>query len=253
MSDKHIGEWVWRDLMTPDAAKAKDFYLKLFPEWRIEDVPMGDFTYYKIFVGDAAIGGMVQEPGIPPHWIAYVSVEDCDASVAQAESLGGKCCVPGFEVPDVGKFAVMNDPQGAVFKPFQLAKPKEGGNDTTSVGVFCWSELQTSDSAAAAEYYSKLFNWTITEHDMGEYGIYRLFHVGEKEIGGVMDIMPGVEARPHWVSYVNVEDVDASMARVLELGGSQLVPPGDIPDTGRYAIAADPSGAPFALFKGLEP
>jgi len=251
MSDKKIGEWVWRDLMTPDAARAKTFYTELFPQWRIEDIPMGEFTYHKIHVGDTQIGGIVNEPGIPAHWISYVSVEDCDASIAKGIELGGACCVPAYDVPGVGKFAVMNDPQGAVFKPFQTSEPKVSDMDPKSPGLFAWCELQTTDPNAAADYYQQLFDWKVTQHDMGDLGMYRLFHVGESEIAGVMEMPPGEGMRPHWLNYINVEDVDASIARVVELGGAQFMPATDIPGTGRFAIGADPTGAPFALYRGL--
>jgi predicted enzyme related to lactoylglutathione lyase len=115
------GAFSWSELMTTDAASAKDFYARLFG-WQMRDQSvggsMGDMIYTVVKAGDQEMGGLMTMPphmqGIPPHWGVYVTVEDVDASAKLAEELGGQIKVPPMDIPDVGRFAVIQDPQGAV-------------------------------------------------------------------------------------------------------------------------------------------
>jgi predicted enzyme related to lactoylglutathione lyase len=110
-------------------------------------------------------------------------------------------------------------------------------------GAFSWSELTTSDPAAAAAFYGPLFGWTVKE--MGpEMGGYRVVSVGEAGVGGIMAAPPGAPPMPpHWGCFVTVDNVDAVLARCAELGGKTLVPAMDIPTVGRMAVIQDPQGA----------
>lgn len=114
---KQAGAFSWCELMTTDVAAAKAFYTQLLG-WTIEDMPMQDMTYTVLKVGDEAVGGMMPMPpqaqGAPPHWGTYVTVADVDATAALAEALGGKLIVPPTDIPGVGRFSVLQDPQGAV-------------------------------------------------------------------------------------------------------------------------------------------
>ena len=111
-----VGALCWTELMTTDTAKAQPFYTQLFG-WTAEDKPMGPMTYTILKRGGAQAGGMMQitkEMGpIPSHWMVYFSVADCDATVAKAGTLGGKVTVPATDIPGVGRFAILQDPQGA--------------------------------------------------------------------------------------------------------------------------------------------
>jgi predicted enzyme related to lactoylglutathione lyase len=108
----------WTELTTPDPAAAQAFYGALFG-WRFDAMPMPDGTYHVIKVtDDAAIGGIMATPpqaqGTPPMWGSYVTVADCDATAAKCTSLGGKVCVGPMDIPNVGRFAMLEDPQGAM-------------------------------------------------------------------------------------------------------------------------------------------
>jgi predicted enzyme related to lactoylglutathione lyase len=107
----------WTELTTPDPAAAMAFYGKLFG-WSFQPMDMGSGTYNVIKVGaDDAIGGVMKTPpdaqGMPPMWGSYVTVADCDATAAQCTALGGKVCVGPMDIPTVGRFAMLQDPQGA--------------------------------------------------------------------------------------------------------------------------------------------
>ncbi|MEK6238148.1 MAG: VOC family protein [Planctomycetales bacterium] len=244
------GRFVWHDLMTTDVDAALAFYTGLFPEWTVTAMKMeGGFTYRMINSGGLDSGGIVPlESGgeIPSHWISYIAVEDCDAAVQAIEDRGGTCCIPAVDMPDVGRFAVMKDPQGALIKPFQLAFPVDLP-EHPAVGQFCWDELATSDREAAKTLYAEVFGWEASDVDMDEQGVYTLFKLGDMDFAGAMDLPPDSKAPPHWTPYLSVDDADARAAMVEELGGKIYVPPKDIPNIGRFSVQADPNGAVFSM------
>ncbi|HSV70733.1 MAG TPA: VOC family protein [Methylibium sp.] len=113
----------------------------------------------------------------------------------------------------------------------------------TTHGAFSWSELMTSDPAAAVAFYGKLLGWTVQTMEMPQ-GAYHVLKVGETSVGGIMGPIPGAPAMPPaWGCYVTVSDVDASAAQVPTLGGRVLAGPMDIPGVGRFCVIQDPQGA----------
>ncbi len=117
------GGFCWHELMSSDSDASARFYGALLP-WTFGEMALGDRTYRTISVGGESIGGIDQMGlgwhGIPPHWLAYVTVKDCDAAAVHAENLGGAICRPPADVPNVGRFAVLTDPAGALFAIIQL-------------------------------------------------------------------------------------------------------------------------------------
>jgi predicted enzyme related to lactoylglutathione lyase len=249
------GRFVWHDLMSTDPATARAFYAALFG-WTYRDVDMGPMgTYTMIHVGEMPIGGIVPmdaAQNIPAHWIGYITVDDVDAACARAPELGGTVCVPGTDIPDTGRFAVIADPTGATFSPFTFSSDPLPELPELPAGAFCWDELLTTDPARAGAFYTAIFGWTPIEVDMGELGTYTLFRRGGAEgrdAAGMLRMPPEAGGPPAWLSYVLVDDVDVSARRVQELGGRLYVEPRDIPGIGRFSVAADPTGAAFALYR----
>jgi predicted enzyme related to lactoylglutathione lyase len=122
---KTHGAFSWSELATPDPTAAVAFYGALFG-WKTDTMNMGQGDYHVVKVGDTAVGGvMAPPPGqpMPPAWGVYVTVDDVNATVAQATELGAKVFVPPMAVPGVGTMAVMADPQGAVFSVMQYQAP----------------------------------------------------------------------------------------------------------------------------------
>jgi uncharacterized protein len=123
LRNKH-GRFSWNELLTTDPEGAKRFYTQLFG-WTTQDMPMGHFNY-TIVKADVEVGGIMPIPekakGMPPTWGSYVTVDNVDATAAQAEKLGGKICVPASDIPDVGRFAVIQDPQGAMISVITYLK-----------------------------------------------------------------------------------------------------------------------------------
>ncbi len=110
-------------------------------------------------------------------------------------------------------------------------------------GAFSWSELTTTDPAAAAAFYSQLFGWTIKDPDAAMGG-YRAVQVEGQGVAGIMALPPGAPPMPpHWGCYITVADADQTGAQCLSLGGKVLVPPMDIPGVGRMLVLQDPQGA----------
>jgi predicted enzyme related to lactoylglutathione lyase len=123
----------------------------------------------------------------------------------------------------------------------------------TGFGSFCWQQLNTTDLAAAEAFYSKLFGWQVQREAMGRFGPFALVKNAGQEIGTLMQLPADAESQSHWLSYVWVENLDASFEKMLALGGQAFVPPTAIPGVGRFAVFADPGGALLALFEQLPP
>lgn len=252
MSKNTSGRFVWHDLMTTDVKASLAFYTELFA-WKTREVEMGEAgKYTMISVGDRDIGGIVHlDPshGVPTHWIGYCTVSDVDAAAKTASELGGKVAVPATDIPGVGRFAVIADPQGGHLSPFKSKDeaPEEEGMPPN--GAFCWNELMTSDPAAALKFYETLFGWKHDDKDMGPMGIYHVLKRGDRQAAGIMK-NPMPEAPTAWLHYVAVESVDASAKRADGLEAKIIVPPSDIPGIGRFSVIQDPVGGVVALFRG---
>ena len=114
---KQAGEFSWNELMTTDVNGAKRFYGELFG-WRMQDINPTGMDYTMVKLGDKEIAGIMAIPetgaGMPPTWGGYVTVNNVDAILPRVEKLGGKVLLPPQDIPDVGRFAVIQDPQGAM-------------------------------------------------------------------------------------------------------------------------------------------
>lgn len=250
------GRFCWYDLMSTDPAASKEFYTKLFG-WRVEPTPMGEMTYDMLYTGDRPLGGLVPlDPGegLPTHWIPYIAVEDIHATCETAAARGGQVCVPPTAIGP-GVFAVLGDPQGTFFSIWQNEEgeaPPEAPRGTP--GVFCWNECMSTDAAAGGEFYAALFGWAVTPMEMEVGGCavaYRTFGLGGEHHAGIMDLPPEAleqGAKPHWLSYVAVDDCDAATEKATGLGAQVLCPPTDIPETGRFSVLMDPQGGMLSLF-----
>ncbi len=124
----------------------------------------------------------------------------------------------------------------------------------SSLGSFCWFECGTNDVGTAKSFYSQLFGWDATDVPMpagGEGETYTLLKVGGEDIAGMYKLAgPMFEGvPPHWISYVQVEDADATAERAESLGATVTMPPFDVPGVGRISFFADPSGAHIAIFQ----
>jgi predicted enzyme related to lactoylglutathione lyase len=248
-----LGTFIWHDLMTTDLATSKHFYTKLF-DWKAVTHEGGmPYTEISTAAGRPQGGMMAEDPskGIPSHWMGYVLVENVDKTTARAVELGGKTLMAPMDIPQVGRFAVLQDPQGATFAPFTYApghaeKAEEDGPPTH--GRFCWDELSTSDPQKAAKFYGALFGWDVQGMDMGGGMTYWMATKDGAQVAGIMKTPKDAPHPPMWLAYV-AADVDAKAKLSQELGARVYVPPTDIPNVGRFAVLGDPTGATIALFR----
>ena len=249
------GTFCWAELATTDQKAAVAFYGALFG-WGVNDMPIGPTETYSMFqmrgkdVGAAyTMRPEERQHGAPPHWNLYVSVANVDESAKKAESLGAKVLAPPFDVMDVGRMAVLQDPTGAVFQLWQ-AKKHIGAKILSEPGALCWSELTTRDTKRAESFYTSLFGWTRKHAAPSAVMEYTEFHHQGKPLGGMMAMPPNMPAHvpSYWMPYFQVTDVDASANKAKGLGANLMVGPQDIPNTGRFAILSDPQGAMFAIY-----
>lgn len=234
----------WIDLGSPDPQRAADFYGALFG-WDAPEGPEETGGYRVAMVGDRAVAGIgqAQNPG-PPVWTTYIAVESADAAAEKVAAAGGQVILPPMDVLDVGRMAVFTDSVGAFFSVWQPGT-HPGAQLVNEPGTWSWSELLTTDIDASKVFYAAVFGWGATTQGDGPMA-YTEWQVGGRSVGGMMQKPPMMPAEvpPHWSVYFAVSDTDAAVARVVELGGSQIMPPMDI-EPGRFAVVADPTGAVF--------
>lgn len=248
------GNFVWFDLMTPDVGGAIRFYSEIVG-WSTADWDMDGSSYTMFAVGEETVGGgMVlseeaKQHGAPPHWLAHILVGDVDAAAKRVGELGGSVMLPPTDIPSIGRFSVVADPQGAVVSLFQALDPA-GMSVGKAPGHFTWMELATTDQDAAWRFYQEIAGFQPdVVHDMGPMGPYRLFKTTDsaEATGGMWNTPDDMPGPPNWLPYVSVSDLDAAVQRVRTHGGQVLNGPMEVPGGDRIAQCMDPQGAAFAL------
>jgi hypothetical protein len=246
------GAFSWADLTTTDQEEAKRFYGALFG-WEADDRPVGDGVVYSMMKLDgkevAAISPQPQQQrdaGVPPVWNSYITVDSADEALARAKELGATVHADAFDVMDVGRMGVVQDPQGAFFLVWQ-PKTNIGASLVNVPGAFTWNELASPDVEASAGFYGDLFGWTTEAMEGGPFPYLVIKSADGRTNGGIRPQMP--QEPPYWLVYFGVDDADAGAAEVERLGGSKLSGPMSI-GPGQIAIVQDPQGAVFALYAG---
>jgi predicted enzyme related to lactoylglutathione lyase len=252
------GSLIWYELMTPDPDGTKTFYDAVVG-WRIGE-PVAEFEGYRMIGrSDGGFAGGVlpltedmQQHGAKPTWLGYICVDDTDAAVAAIEEVGGKVYLAARDLPNVGRIAMVTDPQGA---PFYVMKPTPPeGRENEQSDVFspdaeqriAWNELSTSDPAAARRFYGEQFGWASEDYmDMGEHGEYRFLDHNGQRIGALSGVMHGQP--PHWRYYIRVPSVSAAKQIAEDKGGTIAMGPMEVPGGDHIVIGIDPQGAEFAL------
>lgn len=254
MASSTSGRVVWYELLTSDPSAAIAFYTEVVG-WKTQ--PWRD-DYVMWLAGDAPIGGVVRLPekakqlGASPFWQASVEVANLDEIVAKAKAIGGTIHHTE-DVPDIGRLAVIGDPQGAVMCAYQ-PQQSMADRDRSAAGMFSWHELYTTDYQAGFAFYRALYGWErIDEYDMGPMGKYLLWGRNGQTLGGMMTMPPGMKTPdgrpvpPSWMYYITTPDLDAALARATQRGARILNGPMPVPGGQRIVQLMDPQGAAFAL------
>jgi predicted enzyme related to lactoylglutathione lyase len=242
----------WVDLGSPDPAASRAFYGSLFG-WEANvspDPAAGGYTLFTLRGKQVAGLGPLFVEGQPAAWSTYVRVDDADKTAEAVVSAGGQVVVAPMDVLDAGRTAVFLDSGGAAISVWQPGMHK-GAELANEPGAFCWNELDTRDVAAAKAFYPAVFGWSTD--DAGAQGgpmEYYEWKLGGAVIGGMMPMpeMVPAEVPSFWLTYFAVSDTDAIAAKTVELGGSVILEPTDIP-IGRFAILAGPHRETFAVIR----
>jgi len=241
------GTFSWTDLSTPDAEASKAFYGGLFG-WEFEDNPIPDGGVYVMAkLGGRSAAAMFETSERHPAWASYVTVDDADAITERARELGANVMSEPFDVMDVGRMAILQDPPGAVFCVWQ-ARTSIGAEVVNGPGALSLNQLNTTDPDAARRFYTDLFGWRF-EDVQGGPGPYTGIYQGERLNGGMMQMPPGQAAPPHWLVFFGIDDIDAAAGRITSSGGRLVVETMDVPG-GQILVAQDPQGATFGLVAG---
>jgi predicted enzyme related to lactoylglutathione lyase len=249
MSNAH-GRFVWYELMTTDREAAQAFYTDVLA-CGARKVPPPHSDYGLFTIADVPVGGVMTLPeearraGVVPHWIGYIGVDTVDATVERLKNRGGRVHVPPMDAPNVERFAIVADPQGATFalakgsnrqRPSAFAEPGRVG----------WHELLAGNWEKAFSFYGDLFDWQKADAHNGVMGTYQQFSVAGETLGGMFTKPPTLPV-PFWLYYFNTDDIEAAAGRV-ETGGGQIVyAPTQVPGGTVIMQCTDPQGAIFGL------
>lgn len=250
-----IGAPCWVDLFTSNPEKIRPFYGELFG-WTAEDAGEEYGGYVNFSKDGLPVAGCMRndgQSGSPDVWSVYLASNDAQATAEAVVANGGQVMVPAMEVMELGSMAVVTDAGGAAIGVWQPGLHK-GFAVLGEPGTPTWFELHTRGYDASVRFYREVFGWdTHVVSDVPEFR-YTTLGKGDDQLAGIMDaakVLPeGVPA--HWSIYFGVDDTDAALAKVVDLGGSIILPAEDTP-YGRLAQAADPTGALFKLVADASP
>jgi predicted enzyme related to lactoylglutathione lyase len=240
---------VWHEVGTTDLKAGEDFYSRV-AGWKAESWSQN--PSYKLFIArreaKAGLYLILDTPNTvtpPPSWLSYIGTPDVDATVRQAVELGGKVIVSAYNVPNVGRMAHLQDPQGAMFAV--SSQDKRSRHQDPQLGDFSWHELMTSNLQTAFDFYAKLFGWEKMESmDMGPAGMYQIFGTGGHQLGGIFNpggLPPG---GPLWIPYIMVADARRTAELAKTLGATIAHEPSEVPGGDWVFTGIDTRGAMFA-------
>jgi predicted enzyme related to lactoylglutathione lyase len=251
--ETHVGKVIFVELVTPDLARAKQFYAGLFG-WTYRDTPVAGAEYAEAYLGSDPVAGLIHKPIPPgehrqPAWLSFFAARDVDAMKQVALQHGAKVLVEPHALPNRGREAVLADPEGAVFAV--LASSSGDPPDVLAApGEWIWSSLITSDADTGTSFYQALFDYEAFDLPADAGAQHVLLATEDYARASVNSLPPKrPDMHPHWLNYVRVDDTVQMTAKVVALGGRVLVEPRIDRHGGKVAVVADPSGAPFGLLE----
>jgi predicted enzyme related to lactoylglutathione lyase len=239
------GTFSWAELVTGDAGAAKSFYTAIFA-WEYDDNPIPSGGVYSMAKRDGKVVAALFEDEQPPHWNCYATVESVEDAARRAAELGASVVAEPFDVMDAGRMAVIVDPTGAALCLWEPGT-NIGAALVNAPGAMTWNDLVTPDPDAAAEFYGRLFGWTVEE--IPDANGYRVIRIGERMNGGMLPADRAAGTPPNWMPYFGHEDVERLVGEVGGLGGKVYNGPRHMPQ-GTIAVLGDPQGAVFAIWTG---
>jgi uncharacterized protein len=242
------GTFCFPELNTRDIDGAKRFYGELLG-WTAFDVPSAAGGYSLMRVDGKDVAGVHRSDRGDPSWLCYVAVDGTDRVAARAIELGGTQVAAPFDVPGVGRMAMIEDPAQATFALWE-ARGMIGARLADQHGAPCWYELITHDLAMSGRFYPGLFGWTTVEKTIETVGPYTTLRNGDQSVAGMMAIRKEWgEVAPRWQVSFAVDDCDATARQAAALKGCVIAGPVAVPKVGTFAVLADPSEAIFVIFE----
>lgn len=253
MRNRH-GTPIWYELMSKDPAAARRFYGAVVG-WKIDEAaPEGSSMDYRMVnADDGPVGGVLtltqemMQHGARPLWMMYLGVDDVDRCVSSITAAGGRVEMPAFDIPDVGRIAMVTDPQGA---PFYVMRGSSDGMSTACdpelAGHGAWHELHAAHGGKALDFYLTQFGWgKARAMEMGPDDVYQLITIDGRDLGGIMT--DSRFPRPIWLVYFRVDGIEQAARRIVEAGGQVINGPMEVPGGGWIVNGVDTEGAMFAL------
>jgi predicted enzyme related to lactoylglutathione lyase len=245
----------WVDLSTPDLDGALRFYGGLFG-WEFEDAGEEAGHYHQALVRGKRVAGLgPAQEGAPPaaYWMTYLCGTDADEHASAIKDAGGEVEFGPIDILGQGRMVVGQDPTGAMFGIWEPQEHK-GAQLVNENATLTWNELLTRDVQRAARFHGALFGFAFESLPATEASVYQVLKLGDRFVGGIGTLPEGTPADvpPYWLTYFQLDDVDAGFERARELGGEVLGDPIDSP-YGRFASVRDPQGGVFALIRAASP
>ena len=253
------GTPIWFELTTGDQDKAQDFYRDV-AGWTVSESPAPEHGGYRLANapdGGGVAGIMKPPPGMDglPGWVIYFASSDVDAMVEQVKQLGGAVHFGPMDIPHIGRFATVADPQGV---PFQIMKSSSPEDSTAfkqvahdrdgGFGHGVWIELATPDPDGALDFYGRLFGWEKKgSMPMGDMGDYIFIGTGEDFRPGAVMSSKTTGAPARWNWYVHVPNIDQAVETTKAKGGTVLQEPMQIPGGDYSAKVGDAQGFQIGL------
>jgi predicted enzyme related to lactoylglutathione lyase len=211
------GEFIWYELMTTDSDAAERFYASILG-WNVRPSGMPGMDYRLLFAGDNGVGGLMQlgddmlANGAQPGWKAFISVADPDATAAAVTAAGGSVLVPPTDIPNVGRFAMIQDPGGvSTFVLRSDSDQPSHSHDMQLLGHCAWNELVSSAQDAAIDFFCELFGWERGDAiPIGSLGTYQMMAHNDKPVCAIMRAGPEGSG-PMWRYYFRVASLKTAM------------------------------------------
>jgi predicted enzyme related to lactoylglutathione lyase len=231
----------------PDDGPLLRFYGELFG-WRLTTVPGGvNYTIVDTQGGGGVNGGLGKSGTGEPWATFYVEVNDLQAALDKAESLGAKTVLPVTEIPGMVSFAMFDDPDGLLVGLVKGEEPQEGVPQGPSAGdgvPVDWFEVLGSDAARTQAFYSELFGWKLNDSGSPGYGLVDTDAGGRGIQGGL-----GAGGDNRWATvYANVPDVERTLAQAERLGATRVYGPDAVDDHMQTGAFRDPAGNVFGVY-----
>lgn len=264
MQEMKVGYIDWFELMTVDPDASVSFYSGLFG-WKLLARPGAPKPYYVIHDGARNAGGVTESPVRAPFpkWISYVTVADVDATAAQAVELGSELQLEPWDLPGIGRAAVIMDPFGASFGivsylPVEARDPSRDpfGENTIrppepqrEPGQFCWQTLNIVDRERAADFYRRVIGWDVAEVEQADGRSLHLLVNDDTPVASIATVASEGAILPHWQISIAVADIEQAAQAVIAAGGRVTTPAFQLEGMGISAIVEDPTGTSFSIFE----